>query len=173
MPQESMVTARLSLVEGKYTQPPNVVLVPVGVKKFPVTVEWSMVTAESYVVGSHDPEDAHLWCVLDEDLKQVMRGSIKAGRKGSKKAEPTVACTLHGGGAGNPSRETIEFIAARLKNGVTYTLVASRHGQVAVGEFVAVAPPKPRKRVAGKKAAKKRAPVKKPAKKRAAKKKAA
>ena len=153
MPVHKMVTARLSIVDGRYTEPPNLVLVPAGVKTFPVTVEWSMVADESCVIGSHDPEDAHRWCVLDANLKQVMFGGAKSGRRGLKKATPLASRTLHGGGAGNPRRVTFEFTAARLKNGATYTLVASRHGLIAAAEFVVVAPPKARKRAARRKKA--------------------
>ena len=158
-----MVSASLAFVEGKYTQPPNVVLVPAGVKRFPVTVEWSMQSEESYVIGSHEPGDAHRWCVLDADLKQGMRGAVQ-GRHGAKNAEPLISRTLHGGGAHNPRTDTFEFAGARLKNGATYVLIASRHGVIAAGEFVAV-------RQRGAKAAAKKKAAGKP--KAAAKKKAA
>lgn len=143
MSPDSMVKARLSLVAGKHTQPPNLVLVPAGAKSFPVAVEWSMETEESYVIGSHDPADAHVWCVLDAGFKQVMRGAVKR-RGGPKKAEPMISRTLHGGGAPNPRRESFELEAGKLKNGAAYTLVASRHGMVAAFDFVAVHEPKPK-----------------------------
>lgn len=169
MLHEKMVTARLSFVKGKHTQPPNVVLVP-DARTFPVTLEWSMVAGESYVIGSHDPEDAHRWCVLDADLKQVMFGGVKRGRKGPKKAASLVSRTLHGGGAGNPRRVTFEFTAARLKPGVDYILVASRHGLIAAADFVVVGPPGAPKKAAGRKRAKKAA-KKRPAPRKAAAKK--
>ena len=163
---KTTVKARLSFVKGKFVQPPNVVVVPAGAKRFPVTVAWSMESDESYVIGSHDPADAHRWCVLDANLAQVMRGAVKGRHGGSKKAEPVVSRTLHGGGAHNPRTDTFEFTGTRLKNGAAYTLVASRHGMIAAIEFVAVrqAKPKPapKRRVARPKAAPKvkRAPAK-------------
>ena len=160
---EKMVKASLSLVEGKHTQPPNLVVVPAGVKRFAVEVEWAMQSEESYVLASHDPEDAHRWCVLDADLAQVMRGSVKGRHGRGKKAEPLVSRTLHGGGAHNPRTDTLELTASRLKNGATYTLIASRHGMIAGIEFVAVRQAKPR-------AVKKRAAVKKKAAPKAKKK---
>lgn len=163
-----MVKASLAFVEGKYTQPPNVVLVPAGVKTFPITVEWSMQSEENYIIGSHDPEDAHRWCVLDADLKQVMQGAVRR-RQGSKKAEPLVSRTLHGGGAHNPRTDTFEFAGGKLKNAGTYVLIASRHGVLAAGEFVAVHQPG-RKAAAKKKAVRKvkAAPKKSTAKVKAA-----
>ncbi len=138
---EKMVQARLDLVAGKYTQEPNLVLVPEGVKTFPVTVEWSMQTPDSYVIGSATPDHAHRWCVLDGDLKQVMQGTAKGNHRVSKKTESIVSRTLHGGGAHNPRPITFEFVAAKLRNGAAYLLIASRHGLVAAGEFVAVRRP--------------------------------
>ena len=139
MPTENTVSARISFVKDKHTQPPNLVLVPAGAKRFPVTVEWSMQTADdNYVIGSGHPDAAHRWCVLDADLKQVMQGAVKGGRRGPKKAAPVVSRTIHGGGAHNPRQVTFEFVGAKLKNGASYTLVASRHGIIAAGEFVAV-----------------------------------
>ncbi len=152
-----MVEASLSLVAGKHTQLPNVVLVPAGAKSFPVTVQWSMHSEESYVIGSADPDHAHQWCVLDAELNQVMRGAERSGGRGSKKAEAMVSRTLHGGGAHNPRLMTVEFTGSRLKNGASYLLVASRHGVVAAGEFVAVR--EPRRKAAPKKKASKKAPA--------------
>ena len=143
LPQK-MVKARLSFVEGKHTQQPNLVLVPAGAKTFPVTVEWSMQSEASYVIGSSHADAAYRWCVLDSDLKQVMHGGVKGGRRGPKKAEPLVSRTLHGGGADNPRQVTLEFVGAKLKNGAAYTLVGSRHGIMAAGEFVAVHERKPK-----------------------------
>lgn len=167
---EKMVKARLSLVAGKHVQEPNLVVVPEGAKTFPVTVEWSIEASDSYIIGSAAPDLAHRWCVLDGDLKQVMRGTAKGNHRVSKKTESIVSRTLHGGGAHNPRPVTFEFVAAKLQNGAPYLLIASRHGVVAAGEFVAVRAPRPKaKAKAKKKPARKakRAPAK--AKKRPAK----
>lgn len=139
MPPVNTVTASLSFVKSKHTQPPNLVMVPADAKRFPVTVEWSMHTDDdNYVIGSDHPDAAHRWCVLDGDLKQVMQGAVKGGRRGPKKAAAVVSRTIHGGGAHNPRQVTLEFVGAKLKNGASYTLVAGRHGILAAGEFVAV-----------------------------------
>jgi hypothetical protein len=152
MTPDKMVKAGLSLVDGKHVQKPNLVLVPAGAKTFPVTVEWSMQSDVGYVIGSDHADVAHRWCVLDAELKQVMHGAVKGGRKGPKKAEAVVSRTLHGGGADNPRQVTFDFDAGKLKNGAAYTLVASRHGLIAAGGFVAIRHPKP-KAAAKKKAA--------------------
>lgn len=168
-----MVKASLSFVKGKFTQQPNLVLVPAGLKQFPVTVEWSMKTEENHVIGSHDPEDAHRWCVLDEDLKQVMRGTVERRRAGSKKAEPVISRTLLGGGAHNPRTDTFEFVGAKLRNGATYVLIASRHGVLAAGEFVAVHESRPKAAAKKKGAAKRKGAAKKKSAAKAAPKKLA
>jgi hypothetical protein len=158
------VRASLAFVPGKYTDEPNIVLVPADRKTFPVGVEWSMESDESYVIGSHSAEDGHRWCVLDPDLKQVMHGSFSSDHKSHRKAEPVVSRTLHGGGAANPRQINLEMSGAKLKSGVCYTLVATRHGVAAAGEFVAVREPKPKRK-------KGRAKKKPKAKSKAAKKK--
>lgn len=153
LPEKNFKT-RLSLVAGKHVHEPNVVLVPADAKTFPVTVEWSLQPEDGYVVCSHHPDEAHRWCVLDDDLKQVLHGAFKGGRAPSKKVEPVVSRTLHGDGE-NLRQITLQFTSARLRNGASYTLIASRHGVIAAGEFVAVREPRLR---AAKRA--KRAPAK-------------
>lgn len=159
------VKSSLTWVPGKHLQEPNIVIVPAGSKTFSVGVEWSMEAEQSFVIGSHEPESGNRWCVLDGELKQVMYGSVGSARKGPKKAEAVVSRTIQGGGAGNPHQHNIEMSGAKLKNGASYTLVATHHGVVAAGEFVAVHQPKP-KPAKKKAAAKKKAGRKKAAKKK-------
>ncbi len=167
---EKMVKARLSFLPGKNVHQPNLVIVPDGAKSFSISVEWTMESPESYVVSSPHGGCCNLWCVLDADLKQVIHGSGKPGRKGPKHAESIVGRMIQGGGAHNPEQIDLELQSAKLKNGGRYTLIASHHGILAAGEFVAVHQPKPK---AAKKAVKKPAAKKKATKKKATKKKAA
>ncbi len=177
---ESMVKTRLSLDPGKYTQPPNIVLVPADRKRFPIRVRIAMESRETYVLGTPDRQHVHQWCVLDAKLNQVMRGEVRHGRPVGKSAESFVARTVMGGGASNPDDFAIELSAAKLKHGAAYTLLCTLFGSIAGLAFTAVRQPKakPRKKAAGKrkpkKAAKrkpKKAAAKPKAKKAAAKRK--
>ncbi len=175
------VHAHLSLKAGPNCHPPNTVVVPGDRKKFPITVTWQLETASTYVIAAPDGKVARVWCVLDENMREVMNGA-DVKRAGSKKTDPNVARTIQGGGAPNPKEMRIELTSAKLKNGHTYSLICKRYGVMAATDFVAIgvaAPPKKKakkrlakKKVAKRKPAKRKVTQRKPAKRTAAKKKA-
>ena len=171
---ESYVKPHLSLMPGKYAQPPNVVVVPSNRKSFPIEVAMTMHTERDAVVVSPNKQHSHEWCVLDQNLKQVMVGAVKRGLRVGK-TDSDVERTLMGG-AENPDDFDVELSSAKLRNGATYTLLCKAYGVMAALDFVAVHPPKKKaakKKVAKKKVAKKKVAKKRAVKKRAAKKKAA
>ena len=159
---EDFVDAKLELKAGKYTEPPNIVVVPGNRKSFSIEVAMTMQTEQDAVVVSPDKEHSHRWCVLDRTLKQVSCGTVRHGLRVSK-TDPYVGRTLMGG-AENPDDFDIELTSAKLKDGASYTLLVQTYGVLAALDFVALRPKKKAK--ARKRATKKRA-TKKSAKKTA------
>ncbi len=162
------IHTQLSLVAGKYTRLPNVVLVPKR-KAFPVSLELDCECPETHVVGAADKAQAHEWCILDEKLRQVMVGGGNGKRSPSKRVFPYVSRTLMGGGALNPKELTVELASAKLEKGATYTLIFRSYGVTAACDFVAVHEPekKPAKKgVKGRAGAKRGVAKKRRARKR-------
>lgn len=164
---ESMVKTHLSLASGKYSEPPNIVTVPADRKRFPIDVLITMECPETYVLGTPDRQHVHEWCVLDANLKQVMRDEVRHGHAVGRRAHSFVSRTVMGGGAPNPDEFTIELTAAKLKHGATYTLICTVFGVLAALDFTAVRQPRAeaRKKAAGKPKARKAAAKRKPKKK--------
>ena len=76
---ESYVKPHLSLMAGKYAQPPNLVLVPSNRKSFAIEVAMTMHTEQDSVVVSPSKQNSHEWCVLDQALNQVETGTARRG----------------------------------------------------------------------------------------------
>lgn len=170
------IHAHLSLVAGKYAQPPNTVLVPGDRKTFPVRLQLDCECEQTHVVGAPDRAQSHEWCVLDEKLRQVMVGG-GGKRAARKRVDPNVARTIMGGGAPNPQELTVDLVSAKLRNGGAYTLIYRSYGVTAACDFVAIhdvkkAAPKKKRAARKKKAVKRKVKRKAKAVKKKVKKKA-
>ncbi len=150
---------------------PHLVEVPRGRKTVSIDVraEITNVSDSDYVVHAPSRNHEHFWHLLDENHREVARGTT-GGAKGDDPGQ--FRGQTIGAGLSVHDSHRVELPAGKLKNGKTYTLRSEFYGQMAEAAFIAVSPARKAPKKAGKKVAKAAKKVAKKVKKKVAPKKA-